>query len=294
MKKRKSSNINFRTQLALTCLSALSLSTASIAQAKEAFFVPSKPQPKAPLFVVLHGCLSDAQDIEKTTRFSEFAEAQGFYVFYPEPQLEDSKGCFEFYTEQAQKPGGGDAHVIVNKVQQYMKDHDIDPSKVFVTGMSAGSSLVPNLINCYPDVFRGAVLHSGMAYGVASTWQESIWVAQMGPNKYKERNNFCNSSDYKGKVFIVHGTNDKIMNSKNFSVVKNDYLKGLKSKTTKVLPVKNTYGYTRKYYYHQNEVMGQTVIVNGMGHDWSGGKPRLPLSLYGPDVTPMIIDFFLN
>lgn len=258
----------------------------------EKFFIPSNPQPRAPLFVVIHGCLSNADDMEQISRFSEFGETNGFYVFYPEPTLTDAKGCYEFYTQDSQKPGMGEANVIVNKVQDYLQQYDIDPNKVFIAGMSAGASIIPTLISCYPTVFHGAALHSGMAYGVSSTWQESIWVAQAGPMKTKPRNNFCNIGDYKGKVFLIQGTEDKIMNPKNFALLKKDYLTGLDITSEKVSATDSVYGYKRSYYSRNNEVVGQALKVYGMGHDWSGSKPQCSLSLYGPDVTPMIIDFF--
>jgi len=293
MKKSKQHKNNFSAKLMLAYTTFVILFTASISKATEKFYIPSNPQAKAPLFVVLHGCLSDAQDMESISRFSEFAEIHGFYVFYPEPKDEKAKGCFEFFTEDSQKPGGGDSFIIVNKVQQYLKDYDIDPNKVFVAGMSAGSSIIPTLINCYPDVFHGAALHSGMGYGLVTNWQESLWVAQTGPMKNKARLDYCNSSNYKGKVFVIHGTKDKVMNPKNFTLVRNDYLPELSSKTERYPATADVYGYKRKYYYRDNAMVGQTLLVNGMAHDWSGGKPRSIFSHYGPDVTPMIIEFFL-
>ncbi len=270
------------------------LITAARATATEKLFIPTHPQPKAGLFVVLHGCLTNAQDIEVATRFSEHAETQGFYVFYPEPAKTNTKGCFEFYTPEAQKPGGGDAAIVVSKVQEILNTYDIDPNKVFVAGMSAGSSLIPNLVNCYPEVFKGAAMHSGMGYGLTSTWQESLTVAVKGPNKRKQRNNFCDGSNYKGKVFLIHGTGDKVMNPKHFKLLNKDYFTGLESKAERFPAANDVYSYTRRHFYYGNEVVGQSLLVDGMAHDWSGSKPMIPIcSQFGPQVTPLIIDFFL-
>lgn len=290
--KKQGNNNNFISKLILGCTTLIALLAVQSATAADKFFIPSNPQPGASLFVVIHGCLSNAEDIEKTSRFSEFAETHGFYVLYPEPTLTEAKGCYEFYTQDSQKPGMGEATVIVNKVQQYLQQYDIDANKVFVAGMSAGSSIIPTLISCYPTVFHGAAMHSGMGYGLTSTWQESIWVAQAGPMKTKPRNNFCAVSDYKGKVFLIQGTDDKIMNPKNFALLKKDYFTGLDITSERVPATSSVYGYKRSYYSKNNEVVGQALKVYGMAHDWSGGEPQCSLSLYGPDVTPMIIDFF--
>lgn len=265
--------------------------------AKEKLFIPSNPQIKAPLLVALHGCLNTAEAMEEETGFSELAEKYGFYVLYPEPYMgeDESKGCFEFYSPESQKVGGGDAAAVVNRVQSIVAEYNLDEKRVFVAGMSAGSSLIPVLINCYPDVFQGAAMHSGMGYGLVSTWQESLWVAKIGPKKNKTRNNSCQSDDYKGKIFLIQGTKDKVMNKKHYALLHNDYLMGSIYTSEYVPETKNVFGYERRHYYRDGMAKGQTVYVDGLDHDWSGYKARNPFTCkVGPNVSTMIVDFFIN
>lgn len=267
-----------------------------VAQATPKLFMPSNPKPNAALFVVLHGCLSTAEESEKTTRMSEFAEKYGFYVFYPEPYLgeELSKGCFEFYTKESQQVGAGDGGKIMADVKNIMAAYDIDPNKLFVMGMSGGASLVNLMASCYPEQIKGAATHSGMGYGLASTWQESLLVAQTGPLLFKSRNQVCNPKNYKGKMFLVHGSRDMVMNSAHYSALKKDYFSDAQNESQWISPEAGFFGYNHEKFYRGNELIGQGIYVWGMNHEWSGYKSVNPIGPLGPDVSKMIVEFFLN
>lgn len=266
-----------------------------IAKATEKLFIPSHPQPKAALFIALHGCLTDSKVSEQDTRLSEFGEKYGFYVLYPEPELgAESRGCFDFYSSESQEPGHGDAAVIVSKIQELEKTYDIDEQKIFVLGMSGGASLVSVLTSCYPTVFSGAAIHSGMGYGLAKNWKESLIVAQTGPLSVIQRNTACTPSDYKGKMFLIQGSRDTVMNPQHYSTLKKDYFSEMSKTSNYVTGKLNHYNYIHQRFYVNNELKGQGIYVLGMNHEWSGENPINPLGLRGPDVSKMIVEFFLN
>lgn len=269
---------------------------AGVAQATPKLFIPSNPKPSAALFVVLHGCLSTAEASEKNTRMSEFGEKLGFYVFYPEPYLgeKDSKGCFEFYTTESQKVGGGDAAKVMDAVNDILSKYDIDSKKVFVMGMSGGASLVSVLTSCYPDQIQGAAIHSGMGYGLASTWQESLLVAETGPLPIKPRNTACDIKSYKGKIMLIQGSRDMVMSPRHYDALVSDYLSNTEKKTNLVLGKPGYYSYLHQRFYNQGELQGQGIYVLGMNHEWSGYKSINPIGPLGPDVSKMIVDYFLE
>jgi poly(hydroxyalkanoate) depolymerase family esterase len=265
-------------------------------EATPIFFVPKNPKPNAALFIVLHGCLSSAQDSVETTRMSELGEKLGFYIYYPEPYLgeETSKGCFEFYTPESQKVGGGDAGKVMENVNNLLTKYDIDPKKIFVMGMSGGASLVSVLISCYPNQIQGAAIHSGMGYGLAPNWQQSLLVAQTGPIYVKPRNNVCNIKDYKGKLMLIQGSRDMIMNPTHYTALQNDFLSDAE-KITEYIPAKKGYfGYFHQKFYDHNALIGQGLFIIGMNHEWSGYKSHNPVGPLGPDASKMIVEYFLD
>ncbi len=259
-------------------------------------FIPQKHKAKAPLLIALHGCLSSSEDIEEYSKFSDYGEQFGFFVFYPELKdtLDKSK-CWDFYDVNSQKPGTGDAGDIMNAVAQIKKDYPIDDREVYVVGMSAGASLVNLIASCYPDDIAGIAVHSGMAYGLPKTWQEATLIAQVGPFLLHPRNKSCNPKNYKGKVLIIHGSNDNIMNPLHYSQNLTDYFFGSKVKKSYVQPINFKLGYIHDKFYRNNKLIGHGYLILGMAHQWSGRPdildPAIPL---GPDASRLMVNYFFN
>ena len=274
----------------------INIGISSFGLSKEKLFIPKNAKEGMPLFVALHGCLATADDSESTTRMSEFGEKNGFFVFYPEPELEfkDSKGCFNFYSEESQRPGGGDAAMIVQKIQNLVKNYNLDPQRVYVVGMSGGASLISVLLSCYPNVFAGGAIHSGMSYGLAQNWQESLFIAQFGPIPHREPNRVCNPTDFHGKLFLAQGSRDQVMNPRHFSQLKKDFIPQAKVTSRSIAGSTSQYGYKLHSFYENNQLRGKGLFVIGMNHEWSGSGPISVIGPKGPDVSKMIVDYFLN
>lgn len=153
------------------------------------------------------------------------------------------------------------------------------------------------LTSCYPDIFSGTAIHSGMSYGLAHSWQSALLIAAAGPHvRRTPRRENCAPSDFQGKVFLIHGSRDQIMNPQHYSLLKKDFLEPYShTKKTVIDPKKYQYPYILENFYDDDhQLKGMGVFVIGMNHEWSGGKPRLPVAPRGPNVTPMIVHFFLN
>jgi hypothetical protein len=143
-------------------------------------------------------------------------------------------------------------------------------------------------------MFHGAAIHSGLPYGLASTWQSSLLVAQTGAIPLMNRNTVCMPSTYQGKMFLIQGSRDQVMNPRHYFTLKQDYFANTATQKKMVAPRLDTYGYIREYFYRDNELKGQGVFVIGMNHEWSGADPINPIGPRGPDVSAMIVQFFLN
>ena len=132
-------------------------------------YVPSSLSGPAPLVVVLHGCTQDAKGYDRGSGWSQLAERKGFALLFPEQQRSNNPmNCFNWFTANDSQRGMGEAASIKAMVDQMVKSHDIDRSRIFVTGLSAGGAMTSVMLAAYPETFAGGAIIAGVAYGCAS------------------------------------------------------------------------------------------------------------------------------
>jgi poly(hydroxyalkanoate) depolymerase family esterase len=132
-------------------------------------YVPEGLAGPAPLVVVLHGCTQDAAVYDHGAGWSALADKYGFILLFPEQDRANNPLlCFNWFLEGDTRRGAGEAASIANMVAAMKQAHDIDPGRVFVTGLSAGGAMAGVMLATYPDVFAGGAIIAGVAYGCAS------------------------------------------------------------------------------------------------------------------------------
>lgn len=123
-------------------------------------FVPVSLNPKAPtsLVVMLHGGFGSASQAEQAYGWDKLAQAKTFIVAYPngiDHAWNAGDCCGKPAREQVD-----DVAFVTAVVNAISTDYNIDPKRVYVTGMSNGAMMAQRLA-CETDIFAAVASVAG-------------------------------------------------------------------------------------------------------------------------------------
>ena len=193
-------------------------------------FVPTSLGPRAPLVVVLHGCTQTAAAYDRGTGWSQLAAREGFAMLFPE-QTRANNGnlCFNWFVPADIARTGGEAESIAAMVAAMIAAHDIDPARVFVTGLSAGGAMTAVMLATYPELFAGGAIVGGIAYGSAGNVGQAMNVMRGGDaadDRTLAARVVTASDGHAGqwpRVSIWHGTADKTVAPTNMAALRRQW-----------------------------------------------------------------------
>jgi poly(hydroxyalkanoate) depolymerase family esterase len=138
-------------------------------------FLPDNLSPKPALVVVLHGSMQSAADYDRGAGWSTLADQYGFALLMPEQSRRNNlTRSFNWFEPADTQREEGEAHSIMQMVEQMVSDHHIDRTRIFVTGLSAGGAMTLVMLASYPEVFAAGAVIAGLPYGTASNAQEAL------------------------------------------------------------------------------------------------------------------------
>jgi poly(hydroxyalkanoate) depolymerase family esterase len=255
-------------------------------------FVPSRycGEP-LPLVVMLHGCKQSPDDFAAGTRMNELAEEQIFLVAYPAQSLSaNSSGCWNWFNGKDQLRDKGEPSLIAGITRQIMDFFAVDPTRVFIAGLSAGGATAAIMGSAYPDLYAGICVHSGLACGVAQDLPSAFAAMRHGgsppPATYPLLPTIVFHGDRDNTVSPLNG-DQIIAQSKGDRKLRQTISHGQSA---------GGIGYTHTVHLDGNgsPVLEQWVL-HGAGHAWSGGSPAGSYTApRGPDASREMLRFFLT
>jgi poly(hydroxyalkanoate) depolymerase family esterase len=220
------------------------------------------------------------------------AEEQNFFVVYPEqPSAANPAKCWNWFRSGDQRRGGGEPSLIAGITRQIMRDHAIDPKRVYVAGLSAGGAAAAIMGATYADLYASVGIHSGLACGAASDLPSALVAMRHG-------NGFGAIGDGPPIPTIVfHGDRDTTVHPDNGDRILEQCAKAT-SPTMKVHRGRIPHGhaYTRTILTDESgSAISEHWDIHGAGHAWSGGSPAGSYTdPQGPDATREMLRFFLE
>ncbi|MEC3909371.1 PHB depolymerase family esterase [Sphingobium sp. CR2-8] len=184
-------------------------------------YVPETRKARPALVVVLHGCTQTAGGYDHGSGWSRLADDHGFILLFPEQQRANNPNlCFNWFSREDITRDRGEALSIRQMIATMVDTRAIDPSRIFVTGLSAGGAMAAALLATYPELFAGGAIIAGLPYGSASNIPEAL-QAMRDPGKHSGTelgDRVRRASPHVGPwpgIAIWHGTADATVTSSN-------------------------------------------------------------------------------
>ena len=254
---------------------------------------------------MLHGCKQDPVTFSSGTRMNQLADQQGFLVLYPEQRrLANAYRCWNWFDASAQK-AGGEAALIAGMVREVIATYGVDPSRVYIAGLSAGGAMTSIMASCYGDLFAACAVHSGLMYGAAESVSEATKAMKLGSRASPEktaRQALAQKDFAFVPAMVIHGSQDATVNPVNADQVIEQFMAMSRltddgntalTEFTRSDSGGDRYPYELHDYRRDDLLRLRKVIVKGLDHSWSGGNGEHAFNdPKGPDASRMIWEFF--
>lgn len=196
----------------------LVLTAVNMAHAKK----KNSPVPKRPLVLWLHGCLQTPEDFITQSKIEEITGEVNPVILAPEQSIfANPVKCWNWFLPSLQDRTEFMSSVV-DEIQALIDQGVVDKERIYVGGFSAGSVLATHFSLCYPEVFKGALLHSGAPYKFVQSLfsfddEENLaqWAYECGDHSKEAKLN---------NVIIFSGTHDPISTASSNKLVLKQFL----------------------------------------------------------------------
>ncbi len=125
---------------------------------------------KRALMISLPGCGQTNEQLQTGANWPSTADSYGMVVALPDPSREGSYGglgCWNFHVGMSMSRNSSDAKYLLALVDDLLGDAslNIDPTQVYITGLSSGGGMVASIACLAPEVFAGAGSNAGPGPG---------------------------------------------------------------------------------------------------------------------------------
>ena len=218
------------------------------------------------------------------------AETAGCLVLYPaQPASANPNRCWNWFRPGDQRRGAGEPENLAALVRKVIAAERVDPSRVYVAGLSAGGAAAAILGAEYPELFAAVGVHSGLPHGAAQDLPSALMAMRTGGAGVR--------NDRAMRTIVFHGDTDRVVHPANADALIAQAISAAGGLDRRVEDgAAGGRGYSRAVH---RDAEGRTVAehwtLHGAGHAWAGGDAAgSHADPLGPDASREMLRFFLE
>ncbi len=266
---------------------------------------PSGTSAGVPLVVMLHGCKQDAPDFARGTTMNELAAKTPCMVLYPEqlPKANQMR-CWNWFDSAHQGRHAGEPAMLAALTRQVIARYPVDPTRVYIAGLSAGGAMAAIVAAHYPDLFAAVGVHSGLPPGAAHDVMSAFSAMRSG-GQSRTPGDPAALKDVMPTI-VFHGDADRTVHPDNGDQIVLAAIAALKasgvSLKRSVVPEElaaptGELRHTLRTVYSTEDQRHfvEYWSVEAGPHAWSGGNAAGSYTdPHGPDASAAMLTFFLQ
>lgn len=255
-------------------------------------YTPEYLAPGAPLVVAVHGCGQSGAEYASRAGWTTLADRHRFPVVAPQQTSANNPNrCFNWFNPADVVRGQGEVASIAAMVDWMIKTEGCDPTRIYVTGLSAGGAMTIAMLAAYPDVFDAGAVIAGLPYGAAENVMGAMSAMQWGDG----RSSASLAADVPAmadqclpRLMIWQGQADHVVAPCNADAIARQWAtaQGLAPETDDIVETADRTRYVWRCV-GARQALIELNLIKGLGHG-------APLSTKGPDGVGSAGPFMLE
>jgi poly(hydroxyalkanoate) depolymerase family esterase len=249
-----------------------------------------------PLVVMLHGCTQDANDFARGTQMNALAERHRCLVAYPvQPREANPSKCWNWFKPNDQHRERGEPSLIAGITREIIAAHNVDPSRVYIAGMSAGGAMAAIMIEAYPELYAAAGVHSGLPAGCAHDLPSALAAMKGGRRGGAAGRAIRDARAPRRPMIVFHGDADATVHITNATRIVQgfDAKPDVSNDARRINAGQRACSVSRLV--SSDGVEAEMWTIHGAPHAWAGGNAQGSYTdPSGPDASAEMLRFFFD